>query len=151
MLGDCRGGGDWSASMLASQAPLRGSLLLIRPGKCANYPADCADHARAEGGNRGRISENVHIIHHRFAVAQLACHGQRAHAVRAHVGKGHRWSAVAISGARRGTFRVPDRGSGNPTPLGGVGSRHYPCRLKGWKRTNGAAILFGTASTIWFG
>jgi transposase-like protein len=48
-------------------------------------------------------------------------------------------------------FRVPDRGSGNPTPLGGVGQRHYPCRLKGWKRTNGAAILFGTASTIRFG
>jgi hypothetical protein len=53
--------------------------------------------------------------------------------------------------ARSPAFRVPDRGSGNPTPLGGVGLRHYPCRLRGWKRTNVAATLFGTASTIWFG
>jgi hypothetical protein len=51
----------------------------------------------------------------------------------------------------RYVFRVPDRGSGNPTPLGGVGLRHYPCRLRGWKRTNVAATLFGTASTTWFG
>jgi hypothetical protein len=40
-----------------------------------------------------------------------------------------------------GLFRVPDRGSGNPKPLGGVGLRHDPCRLRGWKRTNVAAIL----------
>ena len=51
--------------------------------------------------------------------------------------KRRRVAAALISLDPAGTiarlFRVPDRGSVNPTPLGGVGLRHYPCILKGWK------------------
>src|ERR1700686_2039807 len=54
---------------------------------------------------------------------------------------GSRLGRVVLGMAEK--FRVPDRGSGNPTPLGGVGLRHYPCRLRGWKRTNVAATLLG--------
>jgi len=46
-------------------------------------------------------------------------------------------------------FRVPDRGSGNPTPSGGMGSRRLPCRLAEWSRTNVAATRSGTASITW--
>ena len=45
-----------------------------------------------------------------------------------------------------GIFRVPDRGSVNPTALAGMGLRDYPCRMLTWKVTSAAAIRFGTAS-----
>jgi len=43
-------------------------------------------------------------------------------------------------------FKVPDRGSVNPTALAGLGLRRRQCRLSVWNRTNAAATRFGIAS-----
>jgi hypothetical protein len=83
--------------MYACQAFLLRSFLPIRPGKCADDAAGCADHTRTEGGHWDCIAECVHI-HHRFMAAQLAGHGERANALRPHVGERHRRTAVAILG-----------------------------------------------------
>ena len=48
-------------------------------------------------------------------------------------------------------FKVPDRGSVNPTPLGGMGKRHYRCIVEGWKHISEAVTRSGTANIIWYG
>ncbi len=43
-------------------------------------------------------------------------------------------------------FKVPDRGSVNPSPLG-----EWDAILSGCKTISGAVTRYGTANTIWFG
>jgi hypothetical protein len=86
-----------SPPLHASQALSRRSLLPIRARVCADDPADGADHSLAEGWNRDRIAERIDV-HQGLVVAELARHGERAHAVLPHVGERHRRTAVAILG-----------------------------------------------------
>src|SRR5262245_10715687 len=51
----------------------------------------------------------------------------------------------------RTQFRVPDRGSGNPTPFRRHGSAACPVYTGSWRATNAAAIRSGTASTTLYG
>ena len=66
------------------------------------------------------------------------------------VGIGHDrpYDAGAGLGLR---FKVPDRGSVNPTALAGLGLRRRQCRVPVWNPTNAAATRFGTASITWSG
>ena len=51
----------------------------------------------------------------------------------------------------RVNFRVPDRGSVNPTALAGLGSRRQQCRLSVWNHTNVVATRFGTLRKRYWG
>src|SRR5271163_2458660 len=69
----------------------------VRPHVGADGPALRAHHARTERGHR-HVTREMVDVHDHFVSALATLHGERPHAVLAHVGEGSLKRLVAIAG-----------------------------------------------------